>query len=220
MNANSFQKVRPGQPMKFPAAVYNKVLDTIRTVQRERTFGGGQDAGASSGAGIVLVRNDSGADAQRFAVMGIDSILVSPTDKADEFYNHPSLSVTSPNGTIHKGKWVILQEPLKNGFVGRAAIAGLAITQITFTDINHKFVDLLEGYATLRSAHNGPAQIVWYQYTGQESTSGWAVLRLGLPLQSDPLDTTGLQANMVYTLRSYGGVLQPTWTFSTVHYQE
>jgi hypothetical protein len=205
--------------MKFPAAVYNKMLDTIKAVQRQKTIGAGQDAGVSGGADIVLVRNDSGADQQRFAVMGIDGIVISPTDNANEFYNHPILSCAGVNPELHAGKWVVIQEPLKNGSIGRAVISGVTITQIYLANVDHKHADLNNGYSYLYSAFSGAGQILWFQYPGQVGY-GWAVIRIAHPMQSEPMDTTGLEANMVQMLRSYGGVLKPTWDHMTIYEQE
>ncbi len=78
--------VQRGQPLRIGASDWNAMVDAARAHMQEQLS---RDAGPATtrggDTGMVLVRNNSGADRDRFAVLGIDSPIISPTDNADEF---------------------------------------------------------------------------------------------------------------------------------------
>ena len=77
--SDSLKKVQTGQPLVIPASAYNAFIDAAIDF-RQRTAHIGQGAQpAFQQATIILVRNDSGADRQRFEVLGVDGPVIDPS---------------------------------------------------------------------------------------------------------------------------------------------
>ena len=76
---DALRKVKPGDPLAIPAEAFNAFIDAARDVQSRRLAQrqGAQPA-QDPGTTVVLVRNDSGADRDRFDVLGIAGPLISP----------------------------------------------------------------------------------------------------------------------------------------------
>lgn len=179
------KKVRAGEPLRIPASTFNTFIDAARDY-RNRTHGMGAGAAARApgvDTGRILVRNDSGADADRFGILGIDSIVISPTDNADEFKNRPILSLIAPAVPDHSENFVVLAEPLRHEAtvadrpIGEAVIDGITVVLVDVQDADHEFAVVVNAQSTkLQSASNGPVQIIYKEAgTGDK----WAVVRLG-----------------------------------------
>lgn len=181
---DALKKVRAGQPLHPPAATWNTFIDAARDfLNRSQGIARSPVARAPADTGLVLVRNDSGATVNRFGILGVDSIVISPTANLDEFKNHPVLSVVAPVVPDHSENFVILTEPLAHQAaaadrtIGSAVIDGLAVVQVDVQNADHEFAVLVNAQSTkLKSAVSGPAQIIY-----KESGTGdkWAVVRLG-----------------------------------------
>ena len=165
-----YRQAQPGEPLRIPARVYNALLALLR----ERPASTDRDHGGASGA--VLIRNDSGADQEQNAVLGIDGIVFSPTDNEGEFRQRPTLVGTAP-AVDYRGSFVVLAEPIAAGAIGRAWVRGVCAVRIDVTDADHGCADVKDGDSSqLESAETGAAQILY-----RESGTGtkWAVVRLG-----------------------------------------
>ena len=75
-------------------------------------------------SGIVLVKNSSGADRDRFDILGIDGPIIAPTDNPDEFKNRVTIDGITPAMADHTGQFVILAEPIASGAIGRGHLDG------------------------------------------------------------------------------------------------
>ena len=170
------KKVQTGQKLSIPAAAYNAFIDAALDYRR-RTAGIGQQAEPSfRQSGIVLIRNDSGSDQSRLAVLGIDSPIIGPTSNEDEFKNRVALSCVTPVADTHEGRFVILVEPISAGKIGRAYADGLCPVRVQVEDEDHGFADVKDGDTScLESRAGGAAQILW-----KEAGTGlkWAIVRL------------------------------------------
>ena len=175
--SDAMRKVRSGEPLAIPAQAYNAFIDAA-TDFRNRTASTGRHATPSTRqADIVLVRNDSGAPQDQFAVLGIDTPVIDPADNESEFTSRVVLSCVTPAVDTHEGRFVILAEPLAGGMMGRAYIAGVCPVQVNVSDEAHTFATIIDADATqLASATSGSAQILW-----KESGTGtkWAIVRIG-----------------------------------------
>jgi len=174
-------KVQSGDPLKIPAPTFNTFVDTANDflARRHDQFQGSRPAARHSG--IVLVRNDSGADRARFDVLGIDSPLFAPADAPDTFKNAVILAGVTPTATDHTGKFVVLLEPVASGAIARAVLAGVTAARVNVTDSGNQYADVEDGQCgELLGGLSGTAQILW-----KEEGTGvkWAVLRLGNPSQ-------------------------------------
>lgn len=174
MSAAELKKVGQGTPFKPQAADWNAFVDAAlanRGISADRKSGA-ISVSNNSDNGIILVQNDSGADLDQFAVVSLDSILITPTDNEDYFRHHtPVFSGKAvASGNISK-PFAILQEPLKTGFLGQAMAAGVTPVKIAVSDASHAFAELAA--TGLQSAASGIVRILW-----KESGTGskWAVI--------------------------------------------
>lgn len=180
--SSALRKVRSGDPLVIPAAAYNAFIDAALDF-RQRTAHLGQGAQPSfPQASIVLVRNDSGSNQNRMAVLGVDAPIIDPSTNEEEFRNRVALSCITPAADTHEGKFVVLAEPIANGKIGRAYAAGVCPVKIDVPDEEHewRYAEIADGITgNLKVSMQGSATILWRAGgTGVQ----WAVIRLGQPV--------------------------------------
>ena len=181
MAGDVMTKVQTGDPLEIPAETFNTFIDTARAFRDSRQNLGGHPLPTLHDTDIVLVRNDSEADRQRFDVLGIDSVIFTPTDNLPEFQNRPAIKGITPNKDDHVGKFVVLLEPVADGLIARASIGGLCVARLDVTSDEewYGYADIKDTDAEkLKGAPQGAAQVLW-----KEDGVGtrWAVVRLGTP---------------------------------------
>src|SRR5581483_7810701 len=138
--------------------------------------GGNVDAGAL----VVTVKNDSGATLDRFSAVGVSDVVIAYSTDNDEFKNHVKLKVKKPV-TADLGRWLILEQPLKDQEYGTAILAGVTACQIDLKSTSDRFVDSQNANTTPASGGSGPGQILWVAGgVGTASATGvqWAVINL------------------------------------------
>lgn len=176
-NSNPWRRARPGDPLEIPAAAYNAMLEAAAAERARRQTLGREPSVLTPEGAVVLVKNTSGGNLDRFSVLGIGNALITPTDNADGFKERVALVGVTPAAT-HAGKFVILLEPLANNAVGRAMAAGVTVAKLNVVDADDAAADAEAGVtATLKThATTGAATILW-----KESGTGtkWAVVRFG-----------------------------------------
>lgn len=186
--AEALQKVKPGDPLRIPAAAFNAFVDAAEDFKRRTRDIGRRGQPQPLPAGQVHVKNMSGSDAGRFAVLGIDSILFSPTDNPDGFKNQPVPKVVAPAVATHAGRFVVLVEPIADGAVGRAWLTGICPVRVNVDQAYDAWAEVEDGEpARLLSGPNGSARILWCE---DPATAGeqWALVQIGLAAQPRPLD--------------------------------
>ena len=179
------QRVRSGQPLRFPAAAYNAFAEATEDYQRRKGRQGGGPLSEPLPAGIVLVQNNSGADLPAFSILTINGLLFALFDSEghdvgglDEFKFHFALNGQAPDAD-HPGNFVVLQEPIPAGELGRAMVAGVTPVQVTIKNEGDQYAEVRsdgeEGWDFL-SGSVGSAQILWHEAgTGVQ----WSLVRLG-----------------------------------------
>jgi len=178
--SDALKKVQSGQKLHIPAAAYNAFIDAAVDYRRRTAHIGQKAEPTTRQASIVLVRNDSGSNQNRLAVLGIDTPIIDPTANDNEFKNRVALSCVTPAVDTHEGKFVILAEPIAAGKIGRAYAAGVCPVQIIVLDEDaeaYQFADIFDAYAVgLFADPNGSASILW-----KEEGTGlkWAIVRFG-----------------------------------------
>lgn len=180
--SSALRKVRSGDPLVIPAAAYNAFIDAAIDY-RQRTAHLGQGAQPSfSQASIVLVRNDSGSNQNRMAVLGVDAPIIDPSANEEEFKNRVALACVTPEERTHVGRFVVLAEPIATGKIGRAYAAGVCPVKIDVPDEEHewRYAEIADGITgNLKVSMQGSATILWRAGgTGVQ----WAVIRLGQPV--------------------------------------
>lgn len=179
MAGDVLKKVKSGDPLRIPAQTFNTFIDVAKDFNSRKMCGGQFAQREFSPSGVVLVKNNSGSDCDRFNVLGIDGLVFTPTDSLESFKNKVAFKGVTPSQAAHIGKFVILQEPIKAGEIGSAWITGFCPVQVDMINANHRFADIADGdSAALRSSSAGAAQILWV-----ESGTGikWAAVQIGLP---------------------------------------
>jgi hypothetical protein len=177
MAGDAFKKVQPGQRLEITAEVYKAFLDAARAVREHKVFGT-EASQFFRQSGIVKVRNASGADQGRFAVLGLTEPIILPPDNLDEFKRQVTFEGTVPVKNDHKGKIAVLLEPVAAGKIGLAVVAG--VVPVRLQVIPGKLYDCAEiidgGTQALRNQPHGSARVLWVEGAG--STERWAVVRL------------------------------------------
>ena len=179
MAGDVLKKVKSGDPLRIPAQTFNVFIDMAKDYQGRKMQGGQFAQREFAQSGIVLVKNSSLADCDRFAVLGIIGPLFDPSVNLESFKNKVILSGSTPYESNHLGNFVILQEPIQAGKIGSAWIAGVCPVQIDMINTSHEFADVADGDSTvLQSGFFGTARIIWADYgTGIQ----WAIVHIGLP---------------------------------------
>jgi hypothetical protein len=182
------KKVQAGDPLVISAGAYNEFCDAAKAAKA-----GAMSQGSAAGNGtgfnpsIVLVKNNSGADRDRFDVLGIDAPLFTFSDSDKEFKTRPSLKGVSPTLADHLGKFVILLEPVASGKIGRAAISGLVPCKVKIESgqSSLQYADIEADTMTrLILSSGGTAQVLWK--VSDEPGDQWALVRLGAGGTSTP----------------------------------
>jgi hypothetical protein len=199
-----------GQTLKgIPADLLNAMVDVVQRVEASGQLG--QRPGElNRSSGIIRVRNDSGGSVARFGVLGIDDPVVTPTTNLSTFQNKPALSCSTPADADHRGRFVVLTEPLADGRIGRAWASGVCPVQIevvTATESSTR-AEITDTDATKLTANpNGSAEILWKE-TG--TGTKWGLIRMGVAPAS-PL----FPVNMTQTGGSSGDETEDaSWTYT------
>jgi hypothetical protein len=176
---DALRKVAPGETLRIPAGAYNAFIDAAQDFQRRQRDQTSTSKAAPLPGGVVLVRNDSGADRERFEILGVDGPLFGPSDNLDEFKNRPALVGVTPAADVHKGRFVVLMEPVKAGELARALAVGITPVRLVISEPEEgedvdKFADVGDGPESLASSKDGTAAILWAENSPGE---GWALVR-------------------------------------------
>jgi hypothetical protein len=123
--STTLAKVSPGQPLPIPADTFNAFVDAAAAFQASRTSRQAEGGAVIPIAGIVTVRNDSGVDQDRFAILGIGTPLILPTENAAAFQERVAVALVAPDENAHADRICILQEPIAAGALGRGLILGV-----------------------------------------------------------------------------------------------
>ncbi len=177
---SKYARARAGQPFKMPAEIYNRMLDVIERVGELRMVGRGRVSAGGRDRGLVLVKNASGYDCGRFAVLGIDGIAAvsDPATSAIAFQNEHVINGKTP-ASSHAGKFVVLAEAVRNGAVGWGVASGVVPCKVDLTYSGQPYADVTAGdRGKLAAGEGGAAQVLWKE---EGTGTKWAVVRLGAP---------------------------------------
>lgn len=184
----ALEKVQPGDPFKMSASTFNTMVDAAKdyetrqhSIKRENQFSNRSDHTE------IIIRNDSGADRQRFDVLEVSAPIFTPTDNLDEFKARVVAGGVVPVDD-RQGRFAILLEPLADGAFGKACLLGSCVARVEMEDESHPFADTVDGRTdALVSGSSGAAQLLWVQPEAQRDSPemAWVIVRLG-PLSQPP----------------------------------
>jgi hypothetical protein len=168
--------IQPGD-RKIPSRTFNTMVDAARIFRERINDRAGNSLGvAGHDTSVLFVKNSSGGAVDRFAVLGIDNILIAQATNADTFASTPSVIGGTPATATHKA-FVITREPISDGETGKATVAGITPVQIDVTDADHNYAVMADGdSAKLASAAVGPVEILW---KAAGTGTVWALVRFG-----------------------------------------
>jgi len=173
---DNLRKVQSGQKLEIPAATFNSFVDAARDFQQRQRDKRSKPEPYFPDSGIILVANNSGADRDRFNVLGVAGPIISPEANLIEFKRRPTFRGVKPTAA-HKCRFVVLLEPVKAGKIARAVIAGVTVVRLRIDDPLDMCCDVEPKECDyLQTCLDGSAQILW-----KEKNSGvcWAIVRLG-----------------------------------------
>lgn len=155
--------VTPGDPLRISADTFNLLLDAGKFVRDRRLgrTGAGQALDEPVTPALqVYVRNDTGASLAAFSVVALGTPVISATDAQHTVRRQPVFPGTAPAASTDA--FAVTIEPLGTGKVGRAVVMGVVPVDLNVTDSSHTAATPAAAVtATLASATNGPARIIW-----------------------------------------------------------
>lgn len=169
----ALSKVKPGDPLRIPADTFNSFIDAAEGYRR-MSLDGVQPGGPETTGQVVTIRNTSGADQARFAILAINGIVITPADNLKAFQCRPVF--TANLATPDSVKLVILQQPVLSNCFGQALVAGLSAVRINITDASHTYAKPTDNDASRLTSDgmSGPFRIL---YAESGTGTKWAVVQ-------------------------------------------
>ncbi len=177
--ADPLRKVRPGQELadNLTAAAWNAFVDAAVAHRAGQL----QQLGGTPGFGVdsntIVIRNDSGANRDRYDILAPTGVVFTPADNLKSFQSRVAWIGSLPT-LAHFGKFALLLEPAATGRYARAAVGGSWLAKVQVDHIQHAYADVAASSARLTSNWCGSAELL-YQETG--TGEKWAVVRLNQP---------------------------------------
>ena len=185
MAVDPLAKVRPGQPLKIPAAAYNAFVDAAkatRGVRADALVSPTRENLPGGAGGVVPIKNNSAAAIERYGVLGISGPLFDPSEALESFKRRVALTGVTPDEDLHLGRFAVAMEPIATGRLGMACVCGVCVAKVEFPPDDGRerpFADIGDGVtANLKAADRGAATILWRELAPMGGVK-WAVVRLG-----------------------------------------
>lgn len=182
MAGDPLKKVQSGDRLNIPAEAYNAFIDAARATRGQQVLGADAQEFTRQTT-LAKVRNLTGANRDRFSVVGLNQPIVLPADNAAEFLRQTTFDGVTP-ASGYEDRFGVLLEPLATNKIGLAAVAGVVPMRVHFTATNHEYAAINSGDATkLKSAGSGWARILWHEDfpVGPDppNVTLWALVLLG-----------------------------------------
>lgn len=157
-----------GEPLRIPAGDYNAFVDAANFAKQQRL---GADPRPDNDPYIWL-RNDSGVDVDRFAILYPTGPVIPPTaDNRAEFDNRLILKGIAPFLPTSYGLFAVTQAPAAKGKLVRCKTYGLTPVRLDLTDGSWGRADCKNGETDYLVSHPaGSAQIVWQAPEADDET--------------------------------------------------
>jgi len=211
---NHVPKVKRGDRITFRAGHWNAFADAANShIERQLGQGASPRADAWRPNVPIRVRNITGTDQDRGAVLGICQPVFHPATAEDAFHAEIAIDGRVPDEDKDVSRFVVLQEPISAGKVGWAVVAGVAPVRINVeTEDEDRFADICDGVTGyLTAGASGSAFVLWRAGgTGEQ----WAYVLLGTP---NWFNSNGDEYEVWQLQDIGGGVLRPKWDHVRMH---
>jgi hypothetical protein len=187
--------VRPGvsaDGLVNSAERYNLLTDAARMARTSREGFRADNAPVPLGENEFRVKNDTGADRDRFDIVAFEDPVYLRDDNLYAFADRQQtlLSAIEPAWPDHFLSWGVLQEPCREGKIARVRVGGVAVALVNFANSAaqtwHKHATIIDAtYGRLESTFAGSARILWRDTTAVDSTRYWCKLLLNSPFDSE-----------------------------------
>jgi hypothetical protein len=199
---NALRRVRPGEPVKIPAAAWNRMIEEV--VPRPRFVG--SDEAWPHVNHRVRMKNFTTGPLDRWGVLQIDGMLETPTGVTgpaeDSFQSYPGVVGVVPGlaSAAAQRAYVVSVEPIAAGEIGQGAIAGVVQARMVVRCTGHRHArPVTNQVAYLESCDVGPFRQLWRGATGTAGATGvWSLLMFGT--ENDPTTLPGHATGAVQML--------------------
>jgi hypothetical protein len=171
--ADSFKKVQAGQSLEISATVWNALIDVTQRAKLSQHDRNDSSQPASRQANHALVRNLTGFDLARFAVIELGTPMITPSDNELEFKNRTSFSGLLPSA-FTGARFGVTLAPIASGAIGTAAVAGIVPVRLAVGTLPYACAAPIPGMGILQSVPHGPATVLWMESMGSPR---WAIIR-------------------------------------------
>lgn len=151
-------KTSPGQPFRFPAGLYNDLLDVVAWFRRTRgeyrlgKFASQFPISPTQG----MIRNNTGGAVKRFAILEIDGHFAGGND----FWNQYPLKGVEPTAADER-KLVIVQGGGPAGAMLPCVLSGVSVVRVERNDAGHNFaIPIAADSEKLETAETGLFEIL------------------------------------------------------------
>jgi|GEM_PF-6006624 hypothetical protein len=164
-----FEEVRPGQPLRIRADVWNALMRMAAEYYGGRAGRSAAFPTRHDSRTTVLARNDTGLQLNQFDVVGIDGPLLDSGD----WRERTAIKVVVPTAN-HRGLFGIVVEPIPADKLGLVCVAGVCLARVVIQETGHQFCDVTIGQIShLTSTVAGAGQILWRA----SGNPGWCLIR-------------------------------------------
>jgi hypothetical protein len=157
---------------KLPTTELNEAINAAR----DREFFGTRGGVASAGGQFVVdITNDTGDDVDQWAAVGFDDASIDPADNEQSFRGGIAFDGIVPTHADHLERFGVFLEPVNDGQVGRALLAGWLNLKVDVVNVEHRYVRPKDGTAALETCGAGGGRILWprpFTATGEQ----WATV--------------------------------------------
>jgi hypothetical protein len=164
MGTDPRSNVKPGDKLRIAAEQVNFLNGLMRP---DTGFKGPALPGYEPGRNVILARNSSGGDLDRWGVLAITGIEINPEMNDDikrrSFEEMPCIIGTMPSATTGAA-FCIAIDPIKADKIGRVVVAGVVQVKLSISSYSDSKLIYAKPHAsrdTLKAARSGPARILW-----------------------------------------------------------
>ena len=153
-----FEEVRPGQPLRIRADVWNALMRMAAEYYGGRAGRSAAFPTRHDSRTTVLARNDTGLQLNQFEIVGVGGPLLDSGD----WRERTAIKAVLPTEN-HRGLFGVAVEPIPAGKMGLVCIAGVCLAYVWSHDVAHQFCEVRPSYTHLESKVVGSGQILWRQ---------------------------------------------------------